>query len=584
MNSPPPFQVNELFRDWSVLRSQIEEWAVKDRFAFKVRIKDSQRVDYICRTPECQWRVFASHNRNKEIQLKILNERHICIGRASTIREVHNSQSWLWRNVPEHLFVTRDTTTRQIIDILQLNYGVTVNTEAARLARASLVNDRIEHQQEQFLKIPAYLELLRQRNPWIHTLLHTVGSEHNPEAQHFQRVFICPAESQLSFIQMRPFVALDGTFLKARFVQTLLLAVGIDGNGQNLILAWGVVESENTDSWTWFLERLKRAIPQVLEATFISDRDKGLMAADHVLGKGINRLICCFHLHQNFKRFRNVEHLFWPIAKAKSEEDFYTRMHQLQQISQDAANYLEKIDKAMWADAFAQGKSYGHKTSNVVESTNNFLKFDREMSILDMLNEIWHKTMDLRYKRYLAACNTDLGQRYTDFAMKAILCSREWSKRNIVRIATRHLAEVIQGNDKSYTVNLGQKTCSCSHFQQNDIPCGHAYSFILALNCAPRDFMPTVFLITTWKNTYSQNIQPISLAEVDEIQAEHHFNPGPICHPPLKLRSAQGRPRNHRLVRGAQRKQTARAQAVLNLEAGPPERGRGSQQCSRCAQ
>ena len=428
--------------------------------------------------------------------------------------------------------------------------------------------------------MPAYLELLRQRNPWIHT----VGSEHNPEAQHFQRVFICPAESQLSFIQMRSFVALDGTFLKARFVQTLLLVVGIDGNGQNPILAWGVVESENTDSWTWFLERLKQAIPQVLEATFISDRDKGLMAADHVLGNGINRLICCFHLYQNFKRFLNVEHLFWPIAKAKSEEDFHTRMNQFQQISPDAANYLQQIDKAMWTDAFAKGKSYRHKTSNVVESTNNFLKFDREMSILDMLNEIWHKTRDLRYKRYLAASNPDPGQRYTDFAMKTIVGSRECSKRNIVRIATRNIAEVIQGNNKSYTVNLQQKTCSCSHFQQNDIPCGHAYSFILALNCAPRDFMPTVLLITTWKNTYSQNIQPISLAKVNEIQAEHHFNPRPSCHPPLKLRSAQGRPRNHRLVRGAQRKQTARAQAAINLEAAPPERGRGSQQCSRCVQ
>jgi len=131
MNSPPPFQVNELFRDWSVLRAQIEEWAVKDRFAFKVRIKDSQRADYIYRTPECQWRVFASHNRNKEIQLKILKERHTCIGRASMIREVYNSQSWLRRKVLQHLFVTRNTTTRQIIDILQLNYGITVNIEAA---------------------------------------------------------------------------------------------------------------------------------------------------------------------------------------------------------------------------------------------------------------------------------------------------------------------------------------------------------------------------------------------------------------------------------------------------------------------
>ena len=118
---------------------------------------------------------------------------------------------------------------------------------------------------------------------------------------------------------------------------------------------------------------------------------------------------------------------------------------------------------------------------------------------------------------------------------------------------------------------------------KNDIPCDHAYSFILALNCAPRNFMPTIFLITAWKNTYSQNIQSISLAEIDQIQAEPYFNPDTLCHPPLKLCSAQGQPRNHRLVYQAQRKWTAHAQAVLNLEAAQPERG-GSQQCSQCTQ
>jgi len=71
----------------------------------------------------------------------------------------------------------------------------------------------------------------------------------------FQRIFICPTESRNSFQHMRKFMAVDGTFLKARFIQTLLFAVGIDGNGKKL-LAWAIVESENTDSWTWFLSQI----------------------------------------------------------------------------------------------------------------------------------------------------------------------------------------------------------------------------------------------------------------------------------------------------------------------------------------
>jgi len=64
----------------------------------------------------------------------------------------------------------------------------------------------------------------------------------------FLRCFICPAQSRASFSLCRRFLAVDGTFLKARFVQSLLLAVTIDVNGQNTLLAWAVVESESRGS------------------------------------------------------------------------------------------------------------------------------------------------------------------------------------------------------------------------------------------------------------------------------------------------------------------------------------------------
>jgi transposase-like protein len=51
--------------------------------------------------------------------------------------------------------------------------------------------------------------------------------------------------SQECFGLLRRFIAVDGTFLKARFIQTLLLAIGIDADGHNTILAWAVVELEN---------------------------------------------------------------------------------------------------------------------------------------------------------------------------------------------------------------------------------------------------------------------------------------------------------------------------------------------------
>jgi hypothetical protein len=40
----------------------------------------------------------------------------------------------------------------------------------------------------------------------------------------------------------------------------MLTAIGVDGNNQLLPVAFAFVKSENTDSWYWFLERVKLAI------------------------------------------------------------------------------------------------------------------------------------------------------------------------------------------------------------------------------------------------------------------------------------------------------------------------------------
>jgi hypothetical protein len=66
-----------------------------------------------------------------------------------------------------------------------------------------------------------------------------------------------------------------------RFILTLLLAVGINVNDHNVILAWVIVESENQGSWEYFLQLLRRCIPEIASepCVFISDRDKGFVMA-----------------------------------------------------------------------------------------------------------------------------------------------------------------------------------------------------------------------------------------------------------------------------------------------------------------
>lgn len=72
-------------------------------------------------------------------------------------------------------------------------------------------------------------------------------------------------------------------------------------------------------------------------------------------------------------------------------------MHLLRKEKSTAADYLQSIDREMWVTDFFRSCRYGHNTSNIVELMNHSLKLQRELSILDSLNEICHSQMAPRF-------------------------------------------------------------------------------------------------------------------------------------------------------------------------------------------
>lgn len=80
----------------------------------------------------------------------------------------------------------------------------------------------------------------------------------------------------------RPFIGLDGCFVKLANGAQVLAASARDGNNNMFPLAFSVVNKEDTDNWTWFLHMLKSAIGLGENHggwTFMSDRQKGLLSA-----------------------------------------------------------------------------------------------------------------------------------------------------------------------------------------------------------------------------------------------------------------------------------------------------------------
>jgi len=88
---------------------------------------------------------------------------------------------------------------------------------------------------------------------------------------------MCLKACKDSMISCRPLIGLDGCFLKHKYGGELLTIVGRDANDQMVPIACVVVEVENKDTWTWFLELLIDDLrgPDICASyTFMSDQQK----------------------------------------------------------------------------------------------------------------------------------------------------------------------------------------------------------------------------------------------------------------------------------------------------------------------
>lgn len=82
----------------------------------------------------------------------------------------------------------------------------------------------------------------------------------------FQRmyIYICLQPCKQGFLAgCIPLLGVDGCHLRGPYPGILLTAIGKDGNNNIFLVAWAVVETDNVDTWTWFLELLVKDLESV---------------------------------------------------------------------------------------------------------------------------------------------------------------------------------------------------------------------------------------------------------------------------------------------------------------------------------
>jgi zinc finger SWIM domain-containing protein 3 len=97
------------------------------------------------------------------------------------------------------------------------------------------------------------------------------------EKECFRRVFISFKACWEGFLaRCKPYLVVDATSLNERFRGQLVAACTIDAHNWLFPVAYGVLETESAESWTWFLQNLRFVIGFPNGLAIHTDACKGL--------------------------------------------------------------------------------------------------------------------------------------------------------------------------------------------------------------------------------------------------------------------------------------------------------------------
>ena len=313
----------------------VAEKSIREKKPFVVDRSDTRRYEVVCPVKGCLFRISIRARKDDRFHVTKALHEHTCDSVAPTIK-----LSWL-RSKAMGLLVRKPTiTVQELSDWFRLSFGLEVSLpvleRCTRQAKDQILSDAAS-----FGTIRSFLRAFESLNPGSKTDFEAADGE-------FRRAFLCPALCVRAFHSSTKVFGLDGCHIKARYGGVVLVAAVLDGNGNKPPAAFGIAESENQDTWSWFLVLLRDALHVENDGdglVVISDREKGIKKAVKMYLPLAHHSYCVFHIQKNVKtKYKtSLNGLLFKAAKASNEIDFRAAINEMKELHTTAAEYVEKI-------------------------------------------------------------------------------------------------------------------------------------------------------------------------------------------------------------------------------------------------
>ncbi|KAG9450309.1 hypothetical protein H6P81_010274 [Aristolochia fimbriata] len=281
----------------------------------------------------------------------------------------------------------------------------------------------------------------------------------------FDRAFWAFGPAIHGFQFCRPFISVNGTHLYRKYKGCLLIATLFDRDNRLLPLAFALVETENIDTWTWFISCLVRQVVRGRSPMcIISDRHIGIIrAVRDVFPRPHRHRFCIRHIIANLKKRYSVKDfnkMVWRCAKACPGAK---------------AELTEDMSPEQCALAYDGNMSFEKLTTNFSKSVNSLLKRSRSLPVQALASAIFYR-MKARF----------VHRRDKAAQITTHLCPSVDAHLRTVVDDARHVHVVAYGDGifqaGEHKVNVMLKECTCLSFQIYQVPCVHAIAVCGAIH------------------------------------------------------------------------------------------------------
>ncbi|RYQ80517.1 hypothetical protein Ahy_Scaffold1g106879 isoform B [Arachis hypogaea] len=280
LDSGVEFRVGHKFRSREAVLQDVKNYSI--HMSAEYRVIESDRLNYQvqCRQAEngCQW---SFHVALREVQR--VGGVHSCL--APTMSQDHcQLDSSLICKVILPLIQSNPSISIPVLQgAIQASYHFKPSYRKVWMAKHKIIVQIYQDWEESYNKVSKLLQALQSCFPGTICYLRVKsfydGHLLVRDCSIFNKVFWVFPSCVETFKHCKPFVSVNDMHLYGRYGRVLLIAVAQDGNSNILPIAFAIVESESTESWSFFLTNLRCPITQQDGLLVISNRSQAIKAA-----------------------------------------------------------------------------------------------------------------------------------------------------------------------------------------------------------------------------------------------------------------------------------------------------------------